>query len=152
MKQYLFCAFMCCIWLMCAGVTHAEERVYVGSKTCQECHSEEYANHLKFSKKASSFESIRVMRPKLTDAEFTECFECHTTGYGKPGGFVSESQTPELKDAGCEVCHGPGSLHAESGDPDDIDHDLTIDSCNTCHSVDRVNAFDYKPLLFGGAH
>lgn len=152
MKQSMVCAFVCCVWLMCAGVTLAEELVYVGSKTCQECHEKEYASYVTFSKKASSFESIRVMRPKLTDAEYKECLECHSTGYGKPGGFVSEYQTPDLKDAGCEVCHGPGSLHVESGDPDDIDHDLTIESCNACHNADRVKAFDYKPLMFGGAH
>ncbi|MBI9090232.1 MAG: cytochrome c family protein [Desulfobacterium sp.] len=152
MKRFMVCAFVCCVWLMVAGVTLAEERVYVGSKACEDCHDKEYANHVKFSKKASSFESIRVMRSKLTAAEYNECLECHTTGYGKPGGFVSESQTPDLKNAGCEVCHGPGSLHAESGDPDDIDHDLTVESCSTCHNADRVQAFDYKPLLFGGAH
>lgn len=152
MKQSMVCAFVCFICLVCAGSAPAEERVYVGSKACRECHDEEYANYMKFSKKASSFESVRVMRSKLTESEYNECLECHATGYGKPGGFVSEYQTPDLKDAGCEVCHGPGSLHAESGDPDDIDGHLTIESCNTCHNGDRVEAFDFKPLLFGGAH
>ncbi len=134
------------------GEVGANERIYVGSKTCEECHAVEYKNHIEFSKKAGSFESIKGMEQKLTAAEYKGCFECHTTGYGKPGGFVSEDRTPALKNAGCEVCHGPGSLHAQSGDPDDIDHDLTLDACIKCHNPDRVEAFDFKPLLFGGAH
>ena len=42
-------------------------------------------------------------------------------GYGKPGGFRSEHETPGLKEPGCEVCHGPGSIHAASRDARDID-------------------------------
>jgi hypothetical protein len=78
--------------------------------------------------------------------------ECHTTGYGKPGGFRSEHDTPDLRNAGCEVCHGPGSLHCETEDPGDIMGSLTADECEECHRTDRVEAFDYKPLIYGGAH
>lgn len=137
------------VFCMPAG---AEPGTYVGSDACRECHAQEYDNYTKFAKKASSFDSILVMKSKLTDEEYRSCFECHTTGYGKPGGFVSAEKTPELKNAGCEVCHGPGSIHAETTDPADIVTNLSIDDCKRCHSSDRVNAFDFKPLLFGGAH
>jgi hypothetical protein len=132
--------------------TDNESKTYIGSKACQECHEDEYSNYLKYSKKAKSFESIKKMEKKLAPDEYQSCFECHTTGYGKKGGFVSEEKTPQLSDAGCEVCHGPGSLHAQSEDPDDIVQDINMENCNTCHSKDRINAFDFKPLLFGGAH
>jgi len=81
-----------------------------------------------------------------------KCFECHTTGYKEPGGFRSEHETPHLKNAGCEVCHGPGSLHVETGEPKDIKGSLTAEDCDVCHSSERVEAFDYKPLIHGGAH
>lgn len=156
MKQFVFYISLGCFAILfnSAGLktVFAQERIYVGSKACEECHSSEYETYVKFSKKASSFESIQVMEEKLTPQEYAGCFECHTTGHGKPGGFISEAQTPDLKNAGCEVCHGPGSLHVESSDPDDIDHNITIEVCTTCHSPDRVKAFDFKPLLFGGAH
>ena len=134
------------------AVANAEENAYVGSAVCQECHQEQYDNFMNYSKKANSFSSIKKMEKKLTPEEYRECFECHTTGYGKPGGFVSESRTPEVKDTGCEVCHGPGSLHAESGDPDDILLKMGLDVCMNCHNRERVEDFDFKPLMYGGAH
>lgn len=128
------------------------DKTYVGSQACGECHEAEYESFKTYSKKAHSYESIKVMKKGLTEAEFVQCFECHTTGHRKAGGFRSEHETPELKDAGCEVCHGPGSLHVESQEPDDINGDLTAKDCETCHNSDRVAAFDYKPLIYGGAH
>ena len=144
------------LMIFCFAVTinaSAEDKVFVGSNACKECHEAEYSTFKKYAKKFESFESILSMKSKLTPDEFISCYECHTTGYGEKGGFVSEEKTPELKDAGCEVCHGPGSLHVElDGDPDEINHDLSIKDCTKCHNENRVNAFNFKPLLFGGAH
>lgn len=136
----------------CITASFAADNVYIGSEACKECHDKEYSTYITYAKKAKSFASIKKMEKKLTQAEYKACFECHTTGYGEPGGFVSEEKTPTLKNAGCEVCHGPGGLHAESEDPDLIVRDVSMENCNTCHSNDRIEAFDFKPLLFGGAH
>ena len=125
---------------------------YVGSGACKECHSAEYDSFLKHSKKAHSFESILSLKKGLDQTEMQKCFECHTTGYGKEGGFKSEEETPALKDAGCEVCHGPGGTHCETGDPKDIKGKLNARDCESCHNPDRVNAFKYKPMVYGGAH
>lgn len=138
--------------LASAGALLAAEKSYVGSETCSECHPEEYARFMKYSRKAHSFESIKKMEKKLTPEEYKGCFDCHTTGYGQKDGFISEEETPALKNAGCEVCHGPGSLHAESGDPEDIITEMDRDNCMVCHSQERVSEFKFKPLLFGGAH
>ncbi len=125
---------------------------YLGSESCKECHAAEYDSFKKFNKKAHSFQSITRLKKGLDEAELKKCFECHTTGYGKEGGFRSEQETPKLKDAGCEVCHGPGSVHAETGDPKDIKGKLTAKDCESCHNAERVNSFKYKPLVYGGAH
>jgi len=47
-----------------------------------------------------------------TDAE---CVRCHSTGYGKPGGFVDIKSTPDLAGIGCETCHGPGGTYIQDG-------------------------------------
>ena len=130
----------------------AEQPKYVGSDGCKECHADEYRTFKQFNKKAHSFQSIIRLQKGLEEAELKNCFECHTTGYGKEGGFRSEQETPQLKDAGCEVCHGPGSVHAETGDPKDIKGKLTAKDCEACHNSERIDAFKYKPLVYGGAH
>jgi len=145
-------------FLLC-GPSHvpAEDKepvttTYVGSLACKNCHPEEYANFMTYAKKSSSFHSIEKQMKHLTPEEIRQCYPCHTTGYGKPGGFVSLEKTPYLKNAGCEVCHGPGSEHIKNGDPAKIIGTLTKKDCEICHISERVKAFKYKPLVHGGAH
>lgn len=142
------------IWLLLVPciAAGADGGQFVGSKTCAECHEDQYENYQKYSKKAHSWESVEIMLSDLKPDEAQKCFECHTTGHGQPGGFVSYEQTPHMADVGCETCHGPGSLHAEDGDPELIQRTPTIDHCRTCHSEERVGDFNFKPLLFSGAH
>lgn len=129
------------------------ENSYVGTTACKDCHEEQYENFTKFAKKAHSDRSVKVMASDLTEAELQSCYGCHSTGYGQPGGFVSYEKTPHLADAGCEVCHGPGYEHVESGgDTELIKGKLTMDDCVGCHNEERVKAFNFKPLLYGGAH
>ena len=146
------CALIAAL-LLAVPTAFAQDASYVGSKACADCHEHEYGNFIQYAKKAHSADSVRTMAPKLTQQELKECFACHTTGYGKPGGFKSFEETPELADAGCEVCHGPGSLHVEYfGDPAEIKGSLDISDCESCHNPERVSSFNYKPLLYGGAH
>ena len=125
---------------------------YVGTDACKDCHAEQHSTFKKFAKKAKSWKSIEIMASDLTPDEVRECYGCHTTGYGKPGGFVSIEKTPHLSDAGCEVCHGPGGEHAATGDPSTIRRKMPMKECETCHNAERVAAFNFKPLLYGGAH
>lgn len=126
---------------------------YVGTESCGDCHDQEYENFKKFSKKAHSGDSIKIMAGDLTRPELEECFTCHVTGFGKPGGFVSFEATPHMADAGCEVCHGPGYDHVDSGgEPDLIIRKMKVSDCETCHNAERINAFNFKPLIYGGAH
>lgn len=136
-----------------AGQALTQQASYVGSEVCGDCHDEEYENYTQYSKKAHSGTAVKTMAGDLSPQELNECYGCHTTGYGQPGGFVSFEETPELGDAGCEVCHGPGSEHVDDyGNPLYIKGNLSIEDCEHCHNPERVAAFDYKPLIFGGAH
>ncbi len=125
---------------------------YVGSAVCRDCHEVEYDRFVTYAKKSRSFESIEKMRKGLTSKELEKCFFCHTTGYGRPGGFVSVAETPQLRNAGCEVCHGPGGRHVKTRDRRDIKGKLTMEDCEICHTSERVRAFRFKPLIHGGAH
>jgi cytochrome c553 len=160
-KLALMCLIMAVAFaaaLMAAGPSSAQTQEskgplrYVGSEKCKECHEDQYESYRKHSKKAHSFKSVEVMARGLTAQEIKKCYECHTTGYGKPGGFRSVSETPHLKNAGCESCHGPGSRHASSEDVADIKAKLEVEDCTSCHNEERVGAFRYRPLIYGGGH
>ena len=125
---------------------------YVGSSACRDCHPEEYDNFMTYAKKSTSFQSVEKQMRHLTPDEIRQCYPCHTTGYGQPGGFVSPEETPHLKNAGCEVCHGPGAEHVRTGDPGAIIGTMSKKDCEVCHISERVKAFKYKPLIHGGAH
>ncbi len=161
-KNYHFAAvlFVLFVVFLGAGVFSAPfvsaesppDAKFIGSKACGDCHMEQYERFIEFSKKANSWHSIEIMRSNLTEDELETCFECHTTGYGEPGGFVSWEKTPDLAHVGCETCHGPGSVHAEYGDPQDISLQPTMEMCMSCHNEDRIEAFNFKPLIYSGAH
>lgn len=134
------------------GCPVAQASGYTGSEACGQCHPKEFESYSKSAKKAHSFKSVQIMASKLSEAETKECYACHTTGYGEPGGFVSIEKTPQLANAGCEVCHGPGAAHVASGDKSLIRAKLSVEQCKTCHNEQRVSSFGFKPMLYGGAH
>lgn len=140
------------VLLLAVPCISAEDAGFVGSKVCSQCHEKEYGTFKKYSKKAHSWESVAIMRPKLKERELKQCFECHTTGYGRKGGFVSVEATPDLAEVGCETCHGPGERHAASGDPKDITRRPSTQGCTACHNKERVEDFRFKPLIYSGAH
>lgn len=73
------------------------------------------------------------------------CGTCHTTGYAPQGhqdnreGIVGTWAFPGVQ---CEVCHGPGSLHA--ADPQGIQMSIVRDSqlCGDCHVRDNPATMD----------
>jgi hypothetical protein len=91
---------------------------YLGVKKCKACHIKQYKSWMKTSM-ATSFENLKAgikaeEKKKAgldADKDYTadaDCLRCHTTGYGKPGGFKSIAETPNLANVQCEECHGPG--------------------------------------------
>ncbi len=155
MKQYYLFLSVFMLMIIMHGLTvWAAEKHYVGSRACIECHEEEYKTFTQYAKKAHSFYAIERMQDGLTNEEINGCYKCHTTGYGRPGGFVSVDKTPEMKNAGCEVCHGPGSKHVESGDAKEIvsGNNMNMKMCEECHNSARISSFNFKPMLHGGAH
>ena len=154
-KYMLFTSIMILLASIRVSLSLAETEgipKYVGSLACKACHDKEYKSFITHARKSTSFKSIERLKKELTEKEIKGCYYCHTTGYGKPDGFISPEKTPHLKNAGCEVCHGPGEFHVKTRDPSYIKGRLTAQDCEVCHTSERVRAFRYKPLIHGGAH
>ncbi|MBI5049756.1 MAG: cytochrome c family protein [Nitrospirae bacterium] len=101
------------------GATIGEGAGYVGAAKCKACHMKQYKAWEK-TKMATSFENLKpgVKAAEKTKAKLDpnkdyttdqKCLKCHTTGYGKSGGFKSFAETPKMVNVQCEACHGPGS-------------------------------------------
>lgn len=154
-QSFLLTAFMLLLILCSPSPSRGSEQdkdIYVGSLACKGCHPDEYANFITYAKKSTSFQSVEKQMRHLTPDEIKQCYPCHTTGYGQPGGFISLEETPHLKNAGCEVCHGPGAEHSRTSAPETIIKNMSKKDCEVCHISERVKAFKYKPLIHGGAH
>lgn len=98
--------------LVPAGRVHGKTKApkgakYTSAKKCKKCHFKQYKTWSKM-KHAGAWENLPT-----TDKKREECVKCHVTGYGKPGGYVSEAKTPELTAVQCDACHGPSSKHIE---------------------------------------
>jgi len=103
--------------------SYANSAEYIGVKKCKACHIKQYKSWAKTSM-ATSFESlkpgVKAAEKKKAgidpDKDYTHdanCLECHTTGYGKPGGFTSIEETPKLANVQCESCHGAGGSYRQ---------------------------------------
>ena len=110
-----------------------EEATYVGDEKCKKCHFKEH----RYWKKTGLYKSLESLKPTTAedDKELFDrkkaaeldpakdystdatCLACHTTGYGKKGGYpkdvaANKDQAELMGRISCEACHGPGSKYA----------------------------------------
>jgi hypothetical protein len=82
---------------------------YVGTSKCKTCHEFAYQ---KWTERKHA-----IAYPTLVKFEHQydpECVKCHVIGLGYESGFKNDSSPEELRNVGCEACHGPGNKHIES--------------------------------------
>jgi len=97
------------------GLPKPVDLTYVGTAQCAGCHAAEFAkwkapaNTVSHSNAMDTLEKV-AKRPNLREFD-GECVRCHTVGFDHKTGYVDAVKTPQLRDVGCESCHGPGSGH-----------------------------------------
>jgi hypothetical protein len=86
---------------------------YVGSEACKKCHESAY-DIWKKTPHSWAYQTLveKAKQPSLRQFD-AECIVCHTTGFGYVSGFTDADRTPQLKNVGCESCHGPASEHVK---------------------------------------
>ncbi|MBI2836982.1 MAG: cytochrome c family protein [Acidobacteria bacterium] len=159
----------------------AGDHAYIGAKKCKMCHLKEY-NSWAATKMANAFGQLKQgaateakqkagLDPNKDYTTDAKCLGCHTTGYGKPGGFVDFATTPDLAGVGCEMCHGAGgtytqkqymSLENKEFKKADLvavglTSQITKSTCEGCHNtnspfVGKDYVFDFEARKTQGTH
>ena len=129
----------------------ARQAGYIGIDACTDCHDEE-RKVWDSTPHARAYETLQ----KDSKEYNLDCVSCHVTGYGKPGGSTV-THNEKLQDVQCEICHGPGSLHAKKPDKKDlIVLKPSPDTCvSECHHPPHVEGFDpvaKMKLILGKGH
>ena len=114
-----------------------QNRVYATDQTCLTCHSRE---HDLWSKTGHSRAYAALQ--EVNKSFDPECLTCHTTGFGKPGGFISEIDNPELKNVQCEMCHGARLEHTRNPQGGFAKEART--ACGKCHVKKHSPKFDFS--------
>ena len=123
---------------------------YVGSKYCKLCHDYEYEKWMAskqvfipaLSKQASpdSWHAGAFATLEKVGSEYDpECVVCHVVGMQYQTGYIAPAKTPELKDVGCENCHGPGSEHLRSLGA--IETSGPMSTCSDCHTAEHSGEY-----------
>jgi hypothetical protein len=123
---------------------------YVGVERCATCHKSQLA-FWRETQHAAAYKTLSVQHKEFN----LDCVGCHVTGYEKPGGSTV-THADLLQNVQCEACHGPGSLHAETGLRKDIVGTPNPDTCKGCHHPPHVSD-DWKvegawPKILGPGH
>ena len=111
--------------------------IYAGDTVCKTCHSEAHEKWSS-SRHGKAYQTLR----KINKAFDPECLVCHVVGYNTTGGFISEMDTPELKNVQCEVCHGAGKKHAAAPAPGFGSNGSK--ACKKCHVKNHSPRFNFK--------
>ena len=124
---------------------------HVGSDACQSCHPAEHAKWLA-SPHAAAFAALA----QGGHQEDADCIACHTTGFGRTGGFPKGgrgAEHPDLARVGCESCHGPGGDHVAADAPkrgtilslgDKCDSCVILQICGDCHDEANDPGFEFQ--------
>ena len=116
---------------------------YAGARSCQECHSEIYAEE-SLTKHAHALDALKTLGQESNP----DCLRCHTVGRNPdpsqgalPTGFISELRTPHLAGVQCENCHGPAGLHAARETDPTVRPRVELAStvCGGCHNASTAS-------------
>jgi hypothetical protein len=114
---------------------------YAGSTACRSCHGPQ------FKKWSNTKHAVAYTTLEKKGQQFnTQCLPCHVTGaFGQTGETVL-GLAGDLRQVGCETCHGPAREHAsrpDNGKPGQP----TMETCLRCHTGDHDDNFIFPEAL-----
>jgi hypothetical protein len=108
-----------------------------GSESCLSCHKNDHESWT-HTKHAHAWEVLEQKKMQVDPY----CMQCHTTGFGLPGGFESRTTSTHLVGVGCESCHGPSQAHVEKPNAARTTF-AAADQCVRCHDHENSPTFAY---------
>lgn len=115
---------------------------FATTTSCAGCHADRLAAWA-FDDHARAYEALLTRKAGTS----TECVGCHTTGFGRPGGYAAldTATLRTYKAVQCEACHGPMGGHPQNEKVQARTVDET--TCLTCHDKANSPQFDYTAYL-----
>lgn len=110
---------------------------FLGPENCKRCHEDQYKN---WSQTPHAHAFATLEKDKKHDDP--NCVKCHVTGGEDPDGYAANRTTPDLRNVGCEVCHGKGTEHDRS-----TPLAITEAMCRTCHQGEFEKGFNFAAAL-----
>ena len=121
------------------------------TEACQSCHQAEF-DIWQASPHGHAVQTLET----AGKSEDVDCLTCHTTAFGKPGGFPETAKVEDQRDlarVGCESCHGPGGEHIGISAKrvgtilslgDKCDSCVILKVCGSCHDQANDPGFQFK--------
>ncbi|OGQ87121.1 MAG: hypothetical protein A2512_01875 [Deltaproteobacteria bacterium RIFOXYD12_FULL_56_24] len=114
---------------------------HAGSTACQNCHAPQFKKWLN-TRHASAYTTLERKGQPFN----TKCLPCHVTGAFGQSEEIVLTLAADLRQVGCETCHGPSRQHAarpQSAKP----NRPTKDTCLRCHTADQDDNFIFPEAL-----
>ena len=114
---------------------------YAGSTACTSCHAPQFAKW-RGTQHATAYDTLETKGQQFN----VQCLPCHITGPAAQTGQEMLALAHDLRQVGCESCHGPARAHtlqpaaAKAGQP-------TMDTCLRCHIGEHDDRFNFSEAL-----
>ena len=106
---------------------------WAGARQCRSCHEAQYDDWAKTGHAAAYAGLVKERRHMDL-----QCWSCHVTGAGQPGGPTGPKDVGPLRNVQCEACHGPGQSHASKPEQGTIIRTPTEAQCLACHTEEQT--------------
>lgn len=113
---------------------------YATGARCVSCHSYQVAA---WAARPNHARAMEVLFER-GESENPECVQCHSTGFGEPGGFaqVDRKTLQTWGNVQCEACHGPLGGHPRDASVSPTP--VSEQTCLGCHDPANSPEFDYE--------
>ncbi|MFZ5760412.1 MAG: UshA-like (seleno)protein [Thermodesulfobacteriota bacterium] len=112
---------------------------YAGSQSCFECHRE-ISDTWQQSRHGRAYQTLVDKNQQFN----ASCLYCHVTGVSRQDQVMALTLPENLRNVGCESCHGPGLLHTSDPAKQKLAAKPAADICLLCHVPEHDDSFEYS--------